>query len=194
MEIFAGFPIMPILKKEPDMYPENLLEDWAETRTDANWYAFYTMSRHEKELMRRLRAQKISHYGPTIQQRKRSPQGRIRTSHVPLFAGYVFVFGNTIERYDAIATGCVSRCIEVKEHSQLLVDLRKISKLITYGTDVQQEPKPIVGRRAVIKRGAMAGLSGVVTLSDSRHRLTVLVHFMQQGASVVIDETDVDLV
>ena len=42
-------------------------------------------------------------------------------------------------------------------------------------------------------RGAMAGMRGVVTRIDNAHRLTVIVNFMQQGASMLVDEADVDL-
>ncbi len=75
---------MPILEKEPDIFPENLLE-LPGHQQDQHWFAMYTLARHEKEFMRMLRPLKIAHYGPMVQQRKRSPAGRIRTSYVPLF-------------------------------------------------------------------------------------------------------------
>ena len=82
---------MPILNQEPDIFPENLLSAPEEGSPSDGWFAIYTLSRREKELMRRLRAQNIAHYGPMVPKRTRSPGGRIRTSYVPLFAGYVFV-------------------------------------------------------------------------------------------------------
>ena len=63
--------------------------------------------------MRRLRPLNIAHYGPMIEQRKRSPQGRIRKSYVPLFTGYVFVRGDEVARHDAVSTGCISRCLTI---------------------------------------------------------------------------------
>jgi transcription antitermination factor NusG len=183
---------MPILEKEPDIFPENLLEQPAPEK-DEGWYAMYTLARHEKEFMRMLRPLKIAHYGPMVQQRKRSPAGRIRTSYVPLFTGYVFICGDEVARHNAVSTGCISRCLPVTESEQLIEDLRRIRMVLEKGADVRPEPKPLVGRTAIVKRGAMMGLKGTVTKVDSQHRFTVLVTFMQQGASVVVDEADVEL-
>jgi transcription antitermination factor NusG len=183
---------MPILTKEPDMYPANLFEQPL-PQVDESWYAMYTIARHEKELMRKLRPLNIAHYGPLIPQRKRSPQGRIRTSYVPLFSGYVFIRGDNDARYQAVSTGCVSRCLLVKEIEQLTDDLRRIHQLVQVGQDVRPEPKPLLGRTAMVKRGAMTGLKGTITKVHDQHRLTVIVNFMQKGASILVDEADVEL-
>ena len=73
---------MPILGREPDLYPDDLFSSHLALPEDESWFAMYTMARREKELMRQLRALKIAHYGPITAQRTRSPQGRIRISHV----------------------------------------------------------------------------------------------------------------
>lgn len=183
---------MPILAQEPDMFPESLLDKPAGGPDDL-WFAMYTLTRQEKELMRKLRRLNISHYGPMIQQRKRSPQGRIRTSYMPLFTGYVFVRGDEVARHNAVSTGCISRCLSVTEYEELVGDLRCIRQMIVAGSEVRPEPKPLVGRMAVVKNGAMKGLKGTITKTLSHHRLTVLVNFMQQGASVIVDEADIEL-
>jgi len=183
---------MPILAKEPDMFPESLLEQPAGGPDDL-WFAMYTLARQEKELMRKLRRLSISHYGPMIQHRKRSPQGRIRTSYMPLFTGYVFVRGDEVARHNAVSTGCISRCLSVTESEKLVEDLRCIRQMVIAGSEVRPEPKPLVGRMAIVKNGAMKGLKGTITKTLSQHRLTVLVNFMQQGASVIVDEADVEL-
>jgi len=183
---------MPILAKEPDIFPESLLDQPADAPDDS-WFAMYTLARQEKELMRKLRPLNIAHYGPMIQQRKRSPQGRIRTSFVPLFTGYVFIRGDEVARHNAVSTGCISRCLHVTEHEELVDDLRRVRQLLLTGEEVRPEPKPLVGRMAMVKNGAMKGLKGTITKTLSQHRLTVFVNFMQQGASVIVDEADVEL-
>ena len=69
---------MPILPREPDIYPAELLDDALGATTDSSWWAMYTMARREKELMRRLRAMEISYYAPLVHKRSRSPGGRVR--------------------------------------------------------------------------------------------------------------------
>ena len=93
---------MPILKKENDIFPDDLLLNEQVHGDDARtWWCLYTMSRREKDLMRKLAAAKIPHYGPMVTKRYRSPAGRLRTSYVPLFANYVFMLANEQERLHA---------------------------------------------------------------------------------------------
>ncbi|MEZ6122101.1 MAG: transcription termination/antitermination NusG family protein [Planctomycetaceae bacterium] len=186
---------MPILGEEPDLYPDNLLDRPESCGEDQQWFAMYTISRREKDLMRRLRAQKIAHYGPMVPRRTRSPQGRIRTSFIPLFTGYVFVCGTEEDRYNSVATGCVSRCLAVPDPLGLVTDLRQIRTLEEHGADLQAEIRPVVGQRARIIRGPLQGkeLVGTITKVNSQHRLTIMVNFLQQGASVVVDEADVEI-
>ncbi len=187
---------MPILGQEPDLYPEDLLSSPEVIVPDASWFAIYTLSRREKELMRRLRAQKIAHYGPMIPNRTRSPQGRIRTSYVPLFSGYVFVCGTEEDRYNTVATGCISKCIVVSEPELLVRDLQKIRLLKEHGSDLQAEVRPVVGQRARIVRGPLKEreLVGTISKVKSQHRLTIVVNFLQQGASITVDEADIELI
>lgn len=187
---------MPILDKEADLFPDNLLEDPTAVNPEAQWFAIYTMSRREKDLMRRLRSQKIAHYGPLVPHRTKSPQGRIRTSYLPLFSGYLFVYGTEEDRYNTVSTGCVSKCIHVTEHEQLVTDLRKIKVLEDHGEDLQAEVRPTVGQQARIVRGPLKDkeLVGTIVKLKNQHRLIVMVNFLQQGASITVDETDIELI
>lgn len=186
---------MPILGEEPDLFPDNLLESPEIVVPDGGWYAIYTLSRREKELMRRLRSQGVAHYGPMVKKRTRSPQGRVRTSYVPLFTGYVFLCGTEEDRYTAVSTGCVSKCLTVADTEQLVQDLSRIRLLEEHGEDLQAELRPTVGQRARIVRGPLREreLVGTITKVKSQHRLTIMVNFLQQGASITVDEADVEI-
>src|SRR5687768_9707026 len=121
---------MPILSKEVDLFPSDLL-DRLEIQTiglTTNWYALYTVSRREKQLMRKLLQLNIAFYGPVIERRYRSPNGRVRTSYQPLFSNYVFVHGDCGQRYASLTTNCVSRCYEVPNGRELVEDLRSIKR------------------------------------------------------------------
>lgn len=180
---------MPLLSKEPDLYPLELL---SAPRNDGRWWAMYTLARREKELMRRLLTKRISFYAPVFEQSYRSPSGRRRSSFLPLFPNYVFVYGEETDRYQSVATGCVSRCIEIPDQQALTHDLQSIHRLLSSGLDVTAESKLQPGQYVRVKNGALAGQIGQVAEKRGQMRLFVTVNFLQQGASVEIDGFDLE--
>jgi transcriptional antiterminator RfaH len=184
---------MPILPREPDIFPSELLDESREcASSSAQWWALYTMARREKELTRRLRAFEIPHYAPLVHKRTRSPGGRTRESYVPLFASYVFVHGDEHDRQKALATNCVSRVLGVSDGERLVRDLRQIRQLIELDAPLTVEARIEPGRRVRVRSGSMAGLEGVVVKRRGRDWLVVAVEFLQQGASVLLEDFQVE--
>jgi transcriptional antiterminator RfaH len=183
---------MPILPSECDLYPESLLDDEQAAGADHRWWAMYTLARREKELMRRLRVMDIGFYSPLVHKRSRSPGGRVRESHVPLFAGYVFVRGGETERHKALTTNCISRSLSVPDGVQLVRDLRQIRRLIELGAPLTVEARIEPGQRVRVRSGPMAGLEGTVLKRRGRDWLVVAVEFLGQGASVLLEDFQVE--
>jgi len=184
---------MPILPAEPDIFPNHLLDGGpgtdAETR---HWWALYTLPRREKELMRRLRRMGLHHYSPLVKRRARSPAGRFRTSYVPLFPGYVFLCGEEEHRYQALTTNCVSRCLVVDDTGQLVRDLRQIVRLVRCDAPLLPESRIQAGMQVRIRSGSLEGLEGTVIRRHGGDRLLIAVHFLQRGASVLLDDFQVE--
>jgi transcriptional antiterminator RfaH len=183
---------MPILAKEPDIFPEHLLDDPASNGATEPWWALYTMPRREKDLMRRLKTMGLGFYAPIIEARKRSPQGRIRKSYLPLFAGYVFMHGGEEARVRALTTNCISRCLTVPDAGQLVEDLRQIRRLILSGAPLTLESRIQPGTPVRVRSGPLMGVEGVVTRRQNRERLLVSVRFLQQGASLLLEDFQVE--
>jgi transcription antitermination factor NusG len=181
---------MPILQSEPDCYPPDLL---VETAAETCWWACYTRARQEKQLMRNLRQAEIGHYAPIITRRYRSPAGRIRESYLPLFANYVFVRGDEMARYTAVCTGCVSRTLAVTQPELLVHDLRQIQRLIQVGAPLAPEARIDSGDRVRVRNGQFAGFEGLVIRRQQQTCLIVEVRFMNQGASVVLDDCQLEV-
>jgi transcriptional antiterminator RfaH len=142
--------------------------------------------------MRRLRAFEIPYYGPTIERRTRMPKGRICTSHVPLFDNYIFMYGDATQRYTALTTNCISRDLVVVEGAQLASDLRQLRKLIMSGLPIQPEAQLEVGARVRVRSGPLVGQEGTVLRRHGETRLLIAVRFLQQGATVQVDECDLE--
>jgi len=183
---------MPILGKEPDIYPPDLLTNPSVladlSDPDTIGYCIYTLSRREKDLMRKLHSKQIRFYGPIITKRFRSPSGRMRTSYVPLFPNYIFMFGNESDRYQAMTTNCISSCTPVEDTDQLISDLLQVSTVIGEGIAMTPEARLDAGSPARVKSGPFAGYEGFVVRREGKTRLLLSVKFLEQGISIALDE------
>jgi transcriptional antiterminator RfaH len=184
---------MPILPAEPDLYPADLFErPGLGAEGDRRWWAFYLRSRREKQFMRALRGLDVPFYGPTIRKRSKSPSGRMRESFMPLFSGYVFVYGDDEARRNALTTECVSRWLPVVEGAALTKDLRQIQRLIAASVPLTIESQIEAGTAVRVKTGTFRGMEGVVISRQGKERLLVSVRFLQQGASLALDDFEVE--
>ena len=184
---------MPVLTREVDLYPDDLLErERLGEETDDRWWALYTRSRREKDVMRRLLALDVPFYGPVVPQRHRSPSGRMRTSFLPLFANYIFMYGDASDRYKALTTNCVSRDLVVSDGAQLSEDLRQIHHLIVSGMPITVEERLQPGALIRVRSGPMQGREGQIAERRGKRRLIVIVNFLQQGVSVELDDFEVE--
>lgn len=184
---------MPILNQEPDCYPSDLFDIDGRDADDVprQWWLIYTRSRREKELMRRLYAGRLPFYGPMISRRTRSPSGRIRESFIPLFPGYVFLHGSEEERRAALTSNCISRITPVVDEGRLAGELAGIARLIASNAALTPERRLETGAAVRVASGPLKGQEGVVIERRGKRRLLVAIDLLQQGASVDLDECDV---
>ena len=186
---------MPILPKENSIYPSDLLHNESLLEDEArNWYCVYTVSRREKDLARKLISNKVSCYLPTVAKRYRSPAGRLRTSHVPLFNNYIFLYANDQERYFSLTTNCISNVQEVPDGSQLVGDLRVIQTAISEGIPLTPEARIEAGQRIRVRRGPFAGYEGHVIRREGKTRLLLSINFLEQGVSMELDEAVIEII
>ena len=190
---------MPILEREPDHYPGDLFEHARDgmvseslTAGDASWWALYTMARQEKQVMRQLYAMQIPFYCPVVSKRQRSPAGRVRVSHLPLFSNYVFVRADEEQRLQVLTTNRVSRCLPATDGAELVEDLRRIRDLIALGCPLTPEARLEPGMRVRVRSGVFAGFEGTVLRREGGVRLLVAVRFLQQGVSVELDDCQLE--
>ena len=177
-------------KQQLSVYPENLFEV---VEADLNcagervWWVVYTKSRQEKVFSRQLAAKQVPHYLPLVRKTYLS-RGRKFTSHVPLFPGYVFMFGSEQERILSLTTNRISRILEVANPARLRAELEQVNRLIMIGAPLTVEQRLLPGDRVRIRHGAMAGLEGTVLVRRGKTRLIVAVTLLQQGVSVEVDD------
>jgi transcription antitermination factor NusG len=173
------------------LYPEHLLDEPGESPAfepgDRHWWVVYTKSRQEKSLARELLKYQVPFYLPQVKNTT-IVQGRRRTTFMPLFTGYVFMLADEAERVRALTTNRISRTLNVEETEQLLLDLRQIKRLIESNAPLTIERRLAPGQKVRIKQGALMGMEGTVLLRRGETRLLVAVNFLQQGASIEVQD------
>ncbi len=196
---------MPILEQETCVYPDHLLVEPPVLDDDAigsddssdgdptqrQWWAVYTKSRQEKALARHLIGHQVPFYLPLIP-KDNIIRGRRVRSHIPLFSGYVFLYGTEEERVTTLTTNRISRILPVVDQERLRRDLANVQAMIELDAPLSIERRLEAGCMVRIRSGSLKGLEGVVVKRHGKARLLVAVTYLQQGVSVEIDDCAVD--
>jgi transcriptional antiterminator RfaH len=178
---------MPVLPLEPFVYPNDLFDRAPELEpASRQWWVLHTRPRAEKALARQLLQHGISFFLPLFQ-RERPFRGRLVTSHLPLFPGYVFLLGDQQARLKALMTNTVAQTLTVTDQQELHTDLTRVYSLMASGAALTPEQRLQPGSWVQITRGPLAGLEGKILRRGKRLTFVIEVHFLQRGASVEID-------
>jgi len=189
---------MPILPKQRDICPDDLLEPASDIDRHLHppvagkWVVFYTLSRREKDLMRKLEVAGIPFFAPLVRRRLHSTGGRVRASWVPLFPGYVFSRVDDEQRRTALATNTIARWIPIVDERMLEDDLRAIKRLVDSERPLTPEARLEPGQPVRVRSGALRGLEGTVVKRHGAERLVVAVRFLNQGASIELEDVDLE--
>jgi len=180
---------VPILAQEPTIYPDDLFTSLPaqEGSADRVWWAVYTRSRQEKAVARELFQYDVPFYLPLIPS-DRVVNGRRTRSFLPLFAGYVFVFGTNDERIITLKTNRISRILPVTEQERLRWDLSQVHQLIASDAPLSVERRLRAGQKTRIKTGPFRDFEGTIVRRQGRQRFIVAVDFLNQGISIEIED------
>ncbi|MBC8867930.1 MAG: antitermination protein NusG [Planctomycetes bacterium] len=182
---------MPILEKETSVFPENLLDDFTSEESDREfdrgWWAIYTKARQEKAVARSLLAYEIPFFLPLVG-KDQCIRGRRVRSHLPLFDGYLFLYGSDDERVRTLTTNRISRILPVGDGDQLVCDLRNLETLIEQDAPLTVEKRLTPGDRVRVKYGDFRGVEGTLLRRHNGSRILVSVNYLQQGVSLEIED------
>lgn len=186
---------MPILPAEPDMYPEDLWDEVARpVKSDRVWSCLHTKPRQEKATARDLRAARIPFYLPQVVHEDRTPAGRKTRSILPLFGGYLFLFGDKSQRLDALRGNRLVNILEVADQDGLIHDLRQIHQMLRSGLAIMPEPSAPVGGQIRITNGPLIGLVGTVVRRGKRDHFVAVVKMLGLGATVALEDWQVEVI
>ncbi|HVS03837.1 MAG TPA: transcription termination/antitermination NusG family protein [Thermoanaerobaculia bacterium] len=173
---------MPILKREPEIYPQWLFDEPPPGR----WWVAYVRSRQEKRLARHLHYCRVPYYLPQQEQRVRR-QGRWRVSHLPLFPGYVFFRGHSHHRIQGLESNLVVRTLAGDDHELLDGELRELWRLQCSGSPLVAHAYLGPGAAVEVIHGPFKGYRGLVVREKGTYRLVVSITMLRKSVAAELD-------
>lgn len=157
-----------------------------ETATDAVWIALRTRSRQEKAVARLASAKRVYCYLPLID-RVNLIRNRKYVTKVPLFPGYVFIYGYLEDVYDEGLSPRICQIISIKDQSRFSAEISHIQRALEFPASIELFPFAVRGRRCRVVRGPLYGVEGVVLDRKKTYRLIIQIDIVGQGVALEID-------
>lgn len=176
---------MPILAPEPQLHPLDLFSN----PELGPWWVARVRSRQEKRLARLLRDRGIAHYLPQCEHWTRSG-GKDRCAFVPLFAGYVFVRGDTNTRSAVRRTDLMVDALEAPDQDTLATELATLHTLQRTGAPLVPWPYLAAGDEVEIVDGPFKGHRGKVLREKGKLHLIVSVTLLRQSVATELDRSE----
>jgi len=191
---------MPFVEPIENCYPVDLLDGLPQSdaltlsvpSTNAvdptrQWWVLHTKHQQEKALARQLLSKGVPFYLPLVS-KDHLIRGKRVQSQIPLFGCYLFLYGTDEEYLLAMKTNRVVAVLSVSDQWQFFVDLQQLHRLIASGQPLTIEKRLQVGQKVRVRRGPFADIEGTILKRRGSSRLLVAVNFLQQGASIAIDD------
>jgi len=179
---------MPLLPPEPFVFPEHLLTNEGRiSEPTSGWWVLHTRPRAEKALTRRFLASSLPFFLPLYKREWRS-RGRLLSSHLPLFPGYVFMLGDAQARLRALETNLVANCLPVSDQRRLSANLIQVYQMMVSGAPLRPEDQLEPGTLVEIISGPLVGMQGKILRKGKDLRFFIEVEFLQRGVSVDIEK------
>ena len=182
---------LKISDNPPPCNPENIFD--LDLDCLRPWWVVRTKSRQEKALAWSLKKAGISYYLPLVARPQKNRE-RLRISIVPLFAGYLFLQGTHMERYESLRTGRIAQVIPVEDQVSLRKELQGISMVTAMEKHLELCDFVKKGQKARVIYGPFAGVEGIVERGKNRTRLILTVQVIRQAVRVEIDIDQVQLI
>ncbi len=159
------------------------------------WFAVYTTPRHEKAVAKHFEFRRIESFLPLYMEMHRWKNGCRVNVEQPLFPGYVFA---RIGRRDSTQVRSVPGVLLIvgSRHEPLPLPDFEVEALRS-GLHLRKfEPHPylVVGEKARIKSGSLAGMVGVLARKKNNLRVVLTLELIMRSVAVEVDADELERV
>jgi transcriptional antiterminator RfaH len=146
----------------------------------------HTRPRAEKALARQLLRRSVAFFLP-VWRRQWAGHDRTLSSSLPLFPGYLFLWGQGDARGAALETNQAAQVLPVGDQQRLGQDLLRVRQMMDAGLPLTPEGQLEPGTPVEITAGPLTGLCGVVLRRGRRCHFVLEVQLLQRGVSVELE-------
>jgi len=162
----------------------------ADARVAAAWYALKVWTRSEPLASLALRNRGYEPFSPVYPELRRRAD-RMKVIQTAAFPGYIFCRFNPQSKVPVLSCPAVEYIVSVDGKPTPIADAEIDAIRCCIAAGGRPAPYLPVGKRVRIEYGALAGIEGILTRVDGRHRLTLSIPLLQRSLSLQIDADQV---
>ena len=157
-----------------------------------NWWVARVRPRNEKALAWDLSRMGIGYYLPMVTKRTiRRDNGKPRKSVICLFPGYVSIVDYPEHKGRIFRTGRVLKAIEVIDQGRFVAELENVLKAADFAKEVGLHSQLAQGQTALIVKGPLQGIQGIVTDIDRPRHIYLNVEMFNRAVRVSVSPDEV---
>lgn len=161
--------------------------------TGLRWFVAYTASHHEKHVLDLLTDRHIESFLPLYRARRQWKKRAPVTLEMPLFPNYIFVHVAHEDRVAVLATpGVFSLVGDGRQPWELPEWEIEALRAGIRNREVEPHPYLVVGERARVRSGALAGFEGVILRKKNNLRIVLTLDHIMRSVAVEVGADELE--
>lgn len=160
---------------------------------DKRWVAVYTASRHEKQVQRQLADKNTDSFLPLYNAKREWKKRKSVDIDLPLFPNYVFARIASGQRLLVLGTPGVFSIVGSRREAWELPE-RELEALRSATLLRTLEPHPylVVGERARVRSGPLAGLEGVIVRKKKNLQIVMSLDQIMRSVAIEVEAGELE--
>ena len=159
------------------------------------WHVCYLQTKSEKVVLKKIEKLQIDVFLPLVKHRRVYKTTR-KTTLLPLFPGYIFIWIAPGYRHHITAINEVYRFIKFKDEFAKISDeeinnLKLLIQNVKDNNDIFQELIFQVGKNVEIVQGPIKGMRGKIIRKHGKRRIVIEIKSISQSISIEVAPKDI---
>jgi transcription antitermination factor NusG len=161
--------------------------------TAKNWFAVFTVPRHEKRVEEHFRVREIESFLPLCRMQRQWKDGSKGIVQLPLFSSYIFARIGCGGRLPVLAIPGVISIVGGGREPLSVPDsyVHFLQEGLRQGK-IEPHPYLTSGARVRIRSGAMAGMEGILLRKKNDFRVVLTLEMIMKSVKVEVEMDDIE--